>query len=158
MGLVKEWSSLICLASMASIIFELILPPGKMEKMMRMVLGVFMVCIIISPFADRKNRWDLNIKKISSGYVDKENIKFIEKINGQIEYLAQENVRRVVVGFLKDNNIKYEKIEIFMDTDEDRNISIIKCRIYLNKSDFNLKEKVRGDVEKKLKIKAEVVV
>ncbi len=158
MGLVKEWSSLICLSSMASIIFELILPPGKMEKMMRMVLGVFMVCIIISPFADRKNRWDLNIKKISSGYVDKEKIKFVEKINGQIEYLAQENVRRVVVGFLKDNNIKYEKIEIFMDTDEDRNISIIKCRIYLNKSDCNLKEKVRGDVEKKLRIKTEVVV
>ena len=158
MGLVKEWSSLICLASMASIIFELILPPGKMEKMMHMVLGVFMVCIIISPFADRKNRWDFNIKKISSGYVDKEKIKFVERINGQIEFLAQENVRRVVVGFLKDNGIKYERIEIFMDTDENRNISIIKCKIYLNKSDTNLKEKVRGDVEKKLGIKTEIVV
>lgn len=158
MGIVKEWSSLICLASMASIMFELILPPGKMEKMMRMVLGVFMVCIIISPFTERKNRWDLNIKKISSGYVDKEKIKFIEKINGQIQSLSQENVRRVVSGFLKDNSIKYEKVEIFMDTDEDRNISIIKCKIYLNKCDASLKEKVRGDVEKKLRIKTEVVV
>ena len=158
MGLIKEWSGLICLVSMASILFELILPPGKMEKMMHMVLSVFMICMIIYPFADRKNRLDLNIKKISSGYIDKEKTKFIKKINEQIEYLAQENIKRVVAGVLKDNNTKYEKIEIFMDTDEDRNISIIKCRIHLNTSDFNLKEKVRGDVEKKLRIKTEVIV
>ena len=158
MGLVKEWSSLICLASMAGVIFELILPPGKMEKMIRMVLGIFMVCIIIFPFSERKNSWDFKIKKITSGYVDKERVKFVEKINGQIEYLAKENVRRVIVGFLKDEGIEYEKIEIFMDTDKHKNISIIKCKIYLNKDDDGLKEKVKSDVENKFGIETEVIV
>ena len=117
-----------------------------------------MVSVIVSPLADRKDKWDLSIKKISSGYVDKEKMKFIEKINDQIEFLAKGNVKKVVEGFLDDNGIKYEKVEIFMDTNESKNISITKCKIYLDKSEIDLKEKVRGDVESRLKIKTEIEV
>lgn len=45
---IKEWSAILCLAALASCMLEMIIPSGRMEKIMRFVLGGFLLCAMIS--------------------------------------------------------------------------------------------------------------
>lgn len=42
---IKEWSAILCLAALASCMLEMIIPSGRMEKIMRFVLGGF-YCVL----------------------------------------------------------------------------------------------------------------
>ena len=47
---IKEWSAILCLAALASCMLEMIIPSGRMEKIMRFVLGGFTVRYDFSHF------------------------------------------------------------------------------------------------------------
>ena len=49
---IKEWSAILCLAALASCMLEMIIPSGRMEKIMRFVLGGFLLCAMISPISN----------------------------------------------------------------------------------------------------------
>ena len=153
---IQQWSALICLTSIICIIIELILPPGKMEKTMQMVLGLFMLCAVISPI---KNIFKLKFDfAYSKQNIINEKLDFLNGINSQIESIAQDNIRNIVVENLKDIKIHPKKVEIFMDTNQDNCISIIKCKIFLKKEDLELANKAKSMIENKLKIETEVTV
>lgn len=153
---IQQWSSLICLTSIICTIIELILPPGKMQKTMNMVIGLFMLCAAITYTKNLFNiKLDFNI--INSDIIS-EKFGFVNDISSQIESIAQDNVKEIILNVLKQINVVPKKIEIFMDTNEDNCISIIKCKIFLNKEDLDLTDKVKNLIENKLKIETEVTV
>ena len=50
MNAVYQWATVVCLAAIVGAMIELITPIGRMEKMVRFVLGAFMICAMIAPF------------------------------------------------------------------------------------------------------------
>ena len=158
MGFVKQWTVLICISSIICVIAELILPPGKMEKVMNMVLSVFMLCAIVSPFS--KNIITLKPKiKSEKEFLNKNKVsRLTENIDEQIKKALNSNIKLIISNFLKDINASAEKIEIFMDTNEDNCISIIKCKIFINKDSENLRDKIISTIKNNLGIETEVVI
>ncbi len=160
------WSSMICFSCAVCMITNFILPPGNMEKIVRMVLGLFIIVSIISPFSDS----NLKIKlKVDLPQKNESNLKsFVKKLDKQFETLAEKNLKNIIEGILDDIDIKSKKIEIFMDTDQDSCISISKCKIFLSrsckKSDkaYTLSNseviKIKDEVEKNLNINVEVLI
>ena len=158
MDSVRQWSVLICVSCMICILVEFLIPPGKIGKTMNMVLGVFMLAAFITPFTNKNGLFDIDFKKISSSEKTHEQKNVIENLNSQITDVAKQNIEAVIMRTLRDMEVCPKKIQTFMDTNETGCIVMIRCKIYLNENQNNLKEKVKSEVENKLKIKTEVIV
>lgn len=164
MKIITQWSTLICLSSTVCVILELIMPSGKMEKVLKVVLGLFIVVSLILPISNGIPKFNLRLKteKINKKYTD----SFVESLNKQFETLAQNNLKSVIEETLKEIGIKNEKIEIFMDTNQDNCISISKCNIYIprdfkksgSNSPLTSSEilEIKKELEKRLNIEIEI--
>ena len=145
---------------------DLILPSGKMEKSLRMVLGIFLIASLLSPFSDGIPKFKIKFEKLEDKTTQTD--KFMAQLDKQFESLAEDNLKNIIKDILKDLGIKNEKIEIFMDTNKDNCISINKCRIHIPKGTKKLQNgsaitsseilEVEKEIEKKLSIKTEVIL
>ena len=56
----REWIEQIVFSVIIVSIFEMLLPNGKIRKYIKMILGIFIVFNIISPFVKGSNLYNLN--------------------------------------------------------------------------------------------------
>ena len=49
MGAVREWSAAICLVALAAALLQGLVPNGSMERMVKLVLGAFVLCAMAMP-------------------------------------------------------------------------------------------------------------
>ncbi len=145
----------ICFSAIACSVLELLLPSGKLEKTVRFVFGAFMVCALIIPICNIASKINLNFKQY--GELKVEN-KFKRKVDKQMKKAINEKVEFLIKESLKEKGIEIIKVEVFTDTSEDNSISINKVRIYIKKGDEIISKQIKKQVEKKLGIKAEVVM
>lgn len=158
MSFIKQWSTLICVSSLICVIAELMLPPGKMEKIMHMVLGGFIICVIISPFSKKISKSKINLKT-EYDYSDKNKTsKLSSNIEQQVKELLNNNIKGIIFNSLKNINVTPEKIEIFMDTNADNCISIIKCKIFINEDNPNIRKQIINTIKNDLGIETEVII
>lgn len=59
----SKWIEGIAIAVIIASIFEMILPDGNIKKYIKIVLGIYIIFSIISPFVDSKELYSLNISK-----------------------------------------------------------------------------------------------
>ena len=55
----KSWTEQIVIAVIIVSLFELILPKGNLKKYIKVILGLYIVFCIISPFVKNKNIYNL---------------------------------------------------------------------------------------------------
>ncbi len=76
-----KWIEQIAIAVILVSIFEMLLPNGNIKKYIKMILGLFVVFSIISPFVDSKALYNLNTNDIIGEY----NLTQQESVNDKIE-------------------------------------------------------------------------
>lgn len=152
MKLVKEWSTIICLAAIVCTILELICPNGKMEKIVKFVLSSFMLCAFISPIANTVPKISLELSNSSKHQCDP---SFKEKISKQTLNVCRDNIVNLAKKELGRHNIKAKKINVLMDTDDSGSISIIKVVVYLNEKESH--KDVKKFLEDNLGIETEII-
>lgn len=157
MSAVRAWVTVICISAVACTMIELMSPSGKMEKMVKFVLGVFMMYALIVPLKGATTKFSLNLKSPQYG-LSSNTREFGEKVSEQAKKVAEDNIRRQVEKLLENKGISAKKIAIFMDTKEDNCISIIKIRVYLESRDKNKTSQVGQLIEEKLKIQTDVLI
>ncbi len=164
-----QWAGLICLSSAVCVIIDLILPSGNMEKPLRIVLALFLLTSMLFPLSEGIP--DFKIKIPPCEKIPNQTEKFIKSMDKQFKSLAKQNLKNIIKEILKDLDIldiKDEKIQLSMDTNEDGCISISKCKVYIpkncknksNKSQFTDSEilKIKKELEKRLNIETEVII
>lgn len=151
----KCFAASICFSAIACSILELLVPNGKLEKTVKFVFGAFMVCAMIIPICNIASKINFNFKQYNDIKVEN---KFKSKVDEQMKKAINEKIETLVKESLKEKGIEIIKVEVFTDTNEDNSISINKVRIYIKKGDEILSKQVKKQVEKKLGIKAEVVI
>ncbi len=160
MEIVKQWSFMICLASVIATCTEFLIPPGKIGKAMNMVLGLFVITIFFMPFSSKyhnlKSVFKNNIFENIPKQKDAEKNKLSESLNNQIMDSTKEKIKLIILKNLKNINIYPKKVEVIMDKDEYERIVINECKISVNSNDIYLKEKIKNEIENKLNIKTEV--
>ncbi len=130
MNAVREWAIVVSFAFVISAVLEMITPSAKLEKIINLVLNIFILCMVIFPLKSTADdiKFNLSLSKYQS-----ENTELKEKVKEQTENLAKSKIEDKIRNIAKNKNIYIKKINIFMDTNEDNCISINKINVYLDK-------------------------
>ncbi len=155
MEAIKSWALIICFASVACTMLEIITPDGKMEKMMKLVFGVFMLCAIITPLITTLKNIDISLKTNDYEYNIKE---YKNEFDTKINEVAIDKIKDLVLNELSLINIKPRKIDVFMDMKDKDCISIKEITVTLDKQNLNKQEEVKKVIEEKLGIKTNIIV
>lgn len=158
MNMVKEWSALLCITVVICALAEFLIPPGKTEKIINMVLGTFVLCTFIMPLREIKNNFNTSFKNIFSSPPLSPSKDVTDNLNKQVSDTFHKNTETIIKRHLNNLNINFEKVEVLMDINKDNCIVMIMCKVYIPKIAENSKEFIKTSVEKNLNIKTEVIV
>lgn len=153
MNAVKEWSAAICMAALVAAMLQGLVPGGSMERMIKFVIGAFVICALIVPLAKIAPKISMNVQENVSSPVNSQLEGTVEK---QLSSAAKESITNLVVSELNNIGIKCKNVNVIMDTNEDGSISINKVVVILAKGSGADCEKVSARLEKTLGLKMEV--
>ena len=155
---VNTWSVMLCSFIIVCAVFEFLIPPGKISKSVNMVLGALMVFFIMTPFTYKNKMEKIDFEKLEEKNISKKLSRISEVADDQTMDVAKKNIEGIIKGILKDNNINFKKIEIFMDRNQDNCILMIRCKIYIPQNEQSSEEKIKKELENKLNIKTQIVL
>ena len=104
-----KWIEQIAIAVILVSIFEMLLPNGNIKKYIKMILGLFVVFSIISPFVDSKALYNLNTNDIIGEY----NLTQQESVNDKIEDSYIKELENDITRMVEEQgyNVKSCKID-----------------------------------------------
>lgn len=158
MSEIKEWTAILSVTVVISALIEFLIPPGKIEKILNMVLGTFVVCSFIIPLPNLKNNLNISLKNTLNSKELKKKKHMEEKIKNQTYDLTQKNIETIIRRYLKNIGIIPKKIEVLMDIGKDNCIIMNKCKIYISEDSKNSKDTVKKSLENDLNIQSEIIV
>lgn len=150
---VREWSTAICMAALVAAMMQSLVPNGSMERMVRFVIGAFIICALIVPITKIVPQISVTLQKSAS---TQDNTQFKGTVEKQLYTAAQQSITNLVVAELNNMNIKCENVNVIMDTNEDGSISINKVVVILAKGYGTDRQKALAQLEKTLGVKMEV--
>lgn len=153
MNAVKEWSAAICMAALAAALLQTLVPNGSMERMVKFIIGAFVICALIQPLTRIVPEISMNLQESVQSPV---NSQLEGTVKNQLTDAAQESIRNLVITELKNIDIKCENVNTIMDTNEDGSISINKVVVILAKGYGADCAKASEHLEKALGLKMEV--
>ena len=136
----SKWVEGIAIAVIIASIFEMILPNGNIKKYVKVILGIYIVFSIISPFADNKVMGNFDISKKIDNYSQSLENKDFSKQNGDIannDYLKNEASSEKRLNKIYEDTFEKELIQ----TIEKEGFSVYKCEV---KGNFNAEEENAG--------------
>lgn len=71
----SNWIEEIAIAVIVASIFEMIIPNGNIKKYIKIILGIYVVFSIISPFMDNKKLYNLEVSEIIDKYSETQNMQ-----------------------------------------------------------------------------------
>lgn len=142
------------MAVLAAGLLQNLVPNGSMERMIKFIIGAFVICVLIQPVAQIVPQISINLQDSTASAP---NTHLQETVNSQINDAAQQSIRNLVITELNQINIKCENVTVNMDTHEDGSISINKVVVTLAKGYDAFCESASEHLEKVTGLKMEVI-
>lgn len=153
MNAVKAWSAAICMAALAAALLRNLTPNGPMERMIRFVIGAFVICVMLPPIAGALPQLSAGLQESA---VTAPDTRLQNTVSSQLSDAAEQSIRNLVVAELERVNIKCENVSVIMDTRENGSISINRVVVKLAKGYGASCNFAAGHLEKVLGLKMEV--
>lgn len=155
MNEVIAWACSICAGAAVCLVCEMLLPSGKISKIVKFAVGIFMVGVIILPLGGI-------IDAVASEFDSVE----IEEYSSQLEStaeedaadLAKENIKELVVKQLDKIGVTAQKIEIVTDSDKLSDITGIESVIYISNEDRGQALKIKNCIKENLGLDCTITV
>ena len=162
--IISSWAKSLGVAIILVSILEMILPNNKTKKYIRMVLGIFIIFNIISPFIQNKDALDLTSINIEEYYKNETTSnKNEEKLNQtsmdqRIKELYQEELEKDIESKLESNGYKINncKVEAKLPENEDE-IGIEKIKLKIEEKNTE-KQKEENNNEQEKTIEDKIVI
>lgn len=124
----SKWIEGIAIAVIIASIFEMILPNGNIKKYVKVILSIYIVFSIISPFTDNKVKGDFDLSK---------------KVDDYSENITNKNYSKEEISTDKKLNKIYENTfeKELIQTIEKEGFKVYKCNV---KGNFNAEEENAG--------------
>ena len=158
--LLSRWVKTLGLAIVIVSILEMLLPNNKTKKYIKMVMGIYILFTIVSPFI--KNKELFNIENIDfDDYITKQTSSELNQISidKKIQDLYIEELKKDIIKKL--NNKNYEVKDIIVNaqiSDKEEETKITKIKLEVEKSDTNSKEnKQEESIENKIVVEIQKV-
>jgi len=137
MGGFQTWAVGVCFTVIAASVLQYLSPNGAMERVMKLVLGAFVLYGILMPLIvllpQISNEFDTYMDTAQTN----QTIDFSDTVNRQIYTAANNSIQNVVTVELSKKSIDCKNVEIIMDTNEDDSISISKVLVTVSRADVS---------------------
>ena len=123
MQAVKEWAVGMCAAAIAGAVVKVLTPSGSLEKSVKTVVAVFLLCAMILPFCGSKTA---SQRYISTNFDETELTE--QALNNEISRQTAQYLKNSIEKILDKNGISYGDVVIDMEL-KDETVSIGKITV-----------------------------
>ena len=116
MSAILQWTFGLCSAMAAMGLCRMLLPGSGMEKTFRFIIGVFFLCVLLSPVAIRVPNLMLELPAGTQAEIDERSRRLDEMIHRQALQTAENRLRQIIVEKLSQMGIKVHSIAINFTT------------------------------------------
>lgn len=150
------WACSICASAAMCLVCEMLLPNGKISKVVRFAVGIFMISVIILPLGSVVSAVSDEVGQVK--LEEKSFSDFEEKTQTDAASLAKEKVKSLVEEQLREIGITAQKIEIKTDSDKIYDIKGIESVIYISNEDRGQGLKIKNRIKDNLGLDCKVLV
>ena len=136
---ISNWAKGLTMAVIIISILEMILPNNKKKKYVRMIMGVFLLFTIISPFIQNDIKQELSVANLEDLFSNQTQIESKDEINQtsmneRIEELYIQELEKDIKNKMNEKGYEIEKIKIDVNiADEQSETKINKIKLKLQK-------------------------
>lgn len=116
MGTVKSWAALAAVTAVVSAVFVSLLPTGKMKNAFSALVGVILICALISPFM-QDTKIDSDLFDDYSAALEEDGDRFRKKSEETAVIVAQKGYENAVRERLIQDRLKAESVNVVCDGD-----------------------------------------
>lgn len=152
MNTVQQWTACVCLAVLAVSLLQHFLPEGALRRMAELTAGAFLLASFLTPLL--KSTPDLSF--LFSFQTEASYDHLSDTVERQQEDAVRESIASLVAAELAREGIPCEGIEVFVNTEEDKSISINKIAVTLPADSSSACDRAAAVLFSSLGLKAEV--
>lgn len=136
MQFLKQWAISVCASGIIGTVFSMIAPKGSMDKILKLMISVFILTSMIVPFMTGENIEFEDFFDTSSKQAVSEDDLW-QKSNELTLQTTQRSVEQSIRDFLVTKNCTECEVVVSLSVDENNYVSIESAELYLTESDQN---------------------
>lgn len=139
---ISSWIQGIIIAVIIGTIIEMILPEGNSKKYIKVVIGIYILCSIISPVITKITKKEIHLSNVLNleEYIETSNSKAYENLNNnqdtQIRTIYEEQLKQDMKEKIASKG--YEVLNIYLRIANDKQYTIERVEINVRKQNENL--------------------
>lgn len=145
----------ICITAIVTSIFSMLVPDNHLDKVLKFAISLFFLTGIISPFANNKLNFRIEMEDIIDAPSSHE---LSASMENQFVTIASRNIEAQAEKILNKNNIFPKKIEIFINITEDDSISINKMMVYIKKDSGENQQTIKTLIKDEMGITPQILL
>lgn len=158
---ISEWAEQVVLAVIMATILEMLLPQNKSRKYIKMVIGIYILFCIISPFIKESNSFSIDNIDLFENYIEEKEEVNQESMDKRLQELYLEELEKNITKKAEENGysvIKCKVDAILDSNNENAGINKITLEICKNtNTNISKIENIEIDVDAKEENKEETI-
>lgn len=144
METLQSWALCITFSAVGALLVHALVPKGATEKAIRVMISLFLLSAILSPFLSGKGI-TLTLPDQGTGDLEAQ-----EKINLTLVQQARQKIEEAAKLSLAEIGVTEAEIQVDMDIAEDSIISITELKVFLSDVQAGRERLIQEALEKKL--------
>lgn len=144
----KQWAVSVCATGIIGTVFSMIAPKGSMDKILKLMIAVFIITSILAPFLTGEKRgMDFNSNFDTNSYQKVDEEDMWEQANQLTLKTAQKSVEKALVDFLIEKGITEFEIKVNLKIDSNHYIMVESGNFYITNDDWNIVDSIKAEAE-----------
>lgn len=152
MSTVTNIAVVLCTCVIACILIKMLVPQGRTQKTMNIIITAFLIIVMISPIKNCiASGSSLDISTPDESQI-------MDEYNSKVLSQTQDNLRNSLISLLTQNGINFEDAFVKLKTDNENGIIIDYIYIYLSENNIGQNSDALKLTEENFSITPEIVV
>ncbi len=145
-------ASLCCCLVVCSLV-RIIAPSGSTSKILSVIIGIFALCCLISPFVSMLDDFNIEIydKKLNT-----ENTELTEFYDEQVLKTTAEYINSYVLAVLGNAEISPKNVKTVLSVNQDKGIYIREMNIYVEKNSWDKADEIKAIIQTSVGIEPKI--
>lgn len=152
MNTVTNMAVVLCTCVIACILVKMLVPQGRTQKTMNIIITAFLIMVMISPIKS------LLSSTSSLEIFTPDESQIMDEYNSKVLSQTQDNLRNSLLSLLQQNGINPDDVFVKLKTDNENGIIIDYIYIYLNENSRVKSSDAIKVTEENFNITPEIVV
>lgn len=131
METIKQIALSVCITAVISSILFIIVPSGHFEKVLKLVVGIYIIYCIVTPILKLKSDFKIDTDNTSSGSSNTTNQEILDNSLNQLRDIIKTKMEKDLEQNLLQKGIKAKTVTININMDDPQNIKIDSIQVKL---------------------------